>query len=118
MTRDPSPWENWADPMALRQLSLGPALAAWVRDVRPRVPCAARRSTDHQRCQAWSVHGARVCVAHGGRAIQVRRPAFDRLAKAGHEALAAKACYRLGLWPKDAAQDWAVAAVRSLGAQP
>jgi hypothetical protein len=115
---DPSLWEIRAGNMQLRQLALGPALAAWARDIRPRQRCTAHRSTDGQPCEAWAVHGARVCVAHGGAAWQVRRAAFDRLAAAGHEALAAKAAYRLGLWPKDDAQEWAMAAVRNVGVHP
>lgn len=51
---------------------------AWVRDIRPGVRCTARR-TNGEPCRAFAVHGATVCVAHGGRAPQVRQAAIDRL---------------------------------------
>jgi len=60
---------------------------------RPRVrrPVATHRCTARNRrgepCQAWPIHGATVCVAHGGRAPQVRAAAAKRVTEA--QALAA-----------------------------
>jgi hypothetical protein len=43
------------------------------------VRCTACRPSDGQSCRAWSVRGAYVCSAHGGRAPQVRAHAEFRL---------------------------------------
>lgn len=42
--------------------------------------CTAHRTRDGQPCEAWAVHGATVCRAHGGAAPQVRAAATERLA--------------------------------------
>ena len=49
--------------------------------LRLRVRCTAHRS-DGGECQAWAIHGGRVCAAHGGRAPQVRAAARRRLESA------------------------------------
>ena len=46
------------------------------------VKCKAKRPRDGQPCQAYAIHGATVCVAHGGRAPAVKRKAQERLAEA------------------------------------
>lgn len=46
-----------------------------------RVRCSARSSRTGQPCRAWAVHGATVCVAHGGRAPQVRAAAERRISE-------------------------------------
>jgi hypothetical protein len=57
-----------------------PDLNLWLpKRVRWRVRCTAHRSNG-QPCRAWSVHGASVCVAHGGAARQVRRAGLRRVA--------------------------------------
>jgi len=48
---------------------------------RPAVRCSARSSRSGERCRAFAVHGASVCVAHGGRAPQVRRKAAVNVAR-------------------------------------
>jgi hypothetical protein len=117
MTRDP--WSRGfpGQPMQL-SLELLPVQARWVRDLRPSVPCRARRSRDGGRCQNWAMRGSAVCHAHGGRAGQVRRAAEQRLIDAATEALAARACRRLGIWPRADAQAWTAAALRTLGMAP
>ena len=47
---------------------------------RPGKHCTAHRSSDGQPCEGWSVVGASVCSAHGGRAPQVQAAAKERLA--------------------------------------
>jgi hypothetical protein len=97
---------------------LPPALSAWVRDLRPRVRCRAHRSTDGQSCQNFAIRGGLTCHAHGGLSPQARRAAQRRLAEAATEALAARACARLGIWPRDAARAYTARALLSLGMTP
>jgi hypothetical protein len=89
--------------------------AAWARDIRPRVRCTARRSSDGQPCRNYAMHGQLVCHAHGGRAPQARRAAAYRLAQASMGIKLSRACVRLGVWPPQAATAWRAEALRSLG---
>ncbi len=43
------------------------------------VPCSALRTDGIHPCRCWSVRGATVCKAHGGRAPHVRRAAAARI---------------------------------------
>jgi hypothetical protein len=95
-----------------------PAQSAWVRDLRLAVPCRAHRSTDGGPCQNFAVKGSSTCHAHGSMAPQARRAAQRRLAGAATEALAARACARLGVWPQATARAWAARALAGLGAGP
>lgn len=54
---------------------------------RQRERCSARRS-DGEPCQAWAIHGAAVCSAHGGRAPEVARKAAEAEAERKLEAWA------------------------------
>lgn len=45
----------------------------------PRVRCTAHSSRHGRRCQAWAMRGMTVCVAHGGKAPQVRDAADRRV---------------------------------------
>jgi len=56
--------------------------------LRTRVRCTARSTTTGQPCRAWAIHGGTVCVAHGGRAPQVRAAATRRLQQAAMVSLA------------------------------
>lgn len=47
--------------------------------------CSARRSNG-QPCRAYAVHGAAVCVTHGGAAPQVKRKAQERIDAAADNA--------------------------------
>lgn len=50
---------------------------------RPAVRCSARSTRSGEQCRAFAVHGATVCVAHGGKAPQVRRAAARRRLRDG-----------------------------------
>ena len=50
------------------------------RLVHPKVRCTGHSTTTGEPCRAWSVVGARVCVAHGGAARHVRRAGLYRVA--------------------------------------
>lgn len=45
----------------------------------PRVRCTAHSSRHGRPCRAWAMRGSTVCVAHGGRAPQVRDAADRRV---------------------------------------
>lgn len=45
----------------------------------PRVHCTAHSSRHGRPCRAWAMRGCTVCVAHGGRAPQVRDAADRRV---------------------------------------
>lgn len=68
-----------------------PSLADSGEDPSQSGRCTAR--TKRGRCKAWPVHGATVCVAHGGAAPQVKAAAQRRLA----EQAAQKAAKTYGL---------------------
>lgn len=53
-----------------------------VHQTEPPRKCKARSSRTGEPCAAWAVLGAVVCVAHGGRAPQVRAEADRRIALA------------------------------------
>lgn len=67
-----------------------------------RQPCTARR-TNGEPCQAWAMHGQRVCVTHGGAASQNRTAAQRRL----EQEQAMDAVHTYGL-PVDIAPDEAL----------
>jgi hypothetical protein len=46
---------------------------------RPARHCKAHSSRTGQPCRAYAVHGAKVCIAHGGASRQVQRAAARRL---------------------------------------
>lgn len=50
------------------------------------IRCSGRSSRTGKPCRAWAVRGATVCVAHGGKARQVRKAAARRLALGEAEA--------------------------------
>lgn len=45
-----------------------------------RLQCTAKSKRSGKRCEAYPVHGAKVCVMHGGKAKQVKAAAARRLA--------------------------------------
>jgi hypothetical protein len=95
---------------------LFPAQHAWIRDMRPAIPCKARRSTDGQPCRNYAMHGQRVCHAHGGRAPQARLAALCRLDETATEVLSARLCLSLGIWlPPEDIQRHIAQAYRKLG---
>lgn len=49
---------------------------------RQAVKCAAHKVSTGEPCKAWAVVGARVCVAHGGAAPQVKAKAAQNIAEA------------------------------------
>lgn len=57
---------------------------------RPARHCTARSSRTGEPCKAYAVHGARVCIAHGGAARQVQRAAARRLLEARMRATVAR----------------------------
>ena len=46
-----------------------------------RPPHCRAHNREGRQCAAFPIHGGTVCVAHGGRAPQVRKAARDRLAE-------------------------------------
>ena len=60
--------------------------------------CAGRSSRTGEPCQAYPVRGAKVCVAHGGKAPQVKAKAAERQAEEQARAVLA----RLDVAPVDA----------------
>jgi hypothetical protein len=103
---DPSMWD------------LMPMQAAWVRDLRPAVPCRAHSSRSGKPCGNFAIKGGAVCPMHGGSAPQVKRAAERRLAGAATEALGARAAARLGIWTPAASRAWLAMARRTLGMTP
>lgn len=92
--------------------------AAWVRDLRPAVPCKAHSARTKEPCKSFAMKGAAVCRAHGGMAPQVRRKAEFRLAGAATEILAAGFVARLGIWTPEASRAWVATVLRGAGLAP
>jgi hypothetical protein len=99
-------------------LDLMPLQAAWMRDLRPAVPCKAHSARTKEPCKSFAMKGTVVCRAHGGMAPQVRRAAEFRLAGAATEILAARMAARLGIWTPEASRAWVATVLRTLGIRP
>lgn len=82
----------------------------------PRVPCQAHSSRHGRPCRAWAMRGCAVCVAHGGKAPQVRDAADRRVMIAQAMRSAAEMPPPTTLGDDDGMAEWAagvLAAVRA-----